>query len=331
MENLKRFNLQDNDKLSTLTFTDEEDWLELRTKGIGGSDIGAILGLNSYSSPLKIYRQKVEGYREDLSDNVFIKKGKDLEDLILTNYVQPHFAEQGYIVGKPDFMIINSDIPYFRANVDGLAYKPGTPHTENIIVEIKWVSEWAEVNWNGSTYNGVPPSYYAQVQLYMAVTGAKKAVICALFDKTWTVHYFEIPRNGAFIMHLLKEGQKFYQYHMLMRIPPKLDYELDKEAVVEAIKAVPEEKTESEELTQLVEKYIANNAKIKQAEEVQDQLKNLILDLVDKGCITKESKHYAKVSVVKSHTFNSSRFKKDNPELYEQYCEDKESPRLTIK
>ena len=54
METLDMYNLQSNTKLTTLSFDNEEDWLELRTKGIGGSDIGAILGLNSHCSPFKI-------------------------------------------------------------------------------------------------------------------------------------------------------------------------------------------------------------------------------------------------------------------------------------
>ena len=28
-----------------------EKWLELRTTGIGGSDVGAIMGMNKYASP----------------------------------------------------------------------------------------------------------------------------------------------------------------------------------------------------------------------------------------------------------------------------------------
>ena len=35
-----------------------EDWLKLRTTGIGGSDAGAILGLNKYSTPLSVYLAK---------------------------------------------------------------------------------------------------------------------------------------------------------------------------------------------------------------------------------------------------------------------------------
>ena len=331
VELLKRYNLQDNEKLSTLTFLNDEDWLELRTKGIGGSDIGAIMGLNPHSSPLKVYKQKVEGFREDLSSNIYVKKGKELENLILTNYVKPYFKKLGYEVGKPDFMMINSDYPFFRANVDGIAYDNSLDYHENIIVEIKWVSEWAEVNWNKPEYNGIPASYYAQVQLYMLVTGAKSAVVCALFDKNWEMNYFIVPRDEMFILEMINKGRDFYQYQMVMKMPPKLSYDVDKEEVTKAIKEAPVKKTPSAEMTKYIEIYMSNILKIKKAEETQAQLKDIILDLDTKGFCPDDSAHKVKTSVVASHRFNATKFKEDNPDLYEQYCEDSESPRITIK
>lgn len=331
LETLADYNLEGNPKLTTLTFDNEDDWLALRTKGIGGSDIGAILGLNSHSSPLKVYKQKVEGYKEDLSDNVFIKKGKELEDLILTNHVKPYFAKLGYEVGKPQFMIINSDYPFFRANVDGIAFKKGGDFKTNIIVEIKWVSEWAEVNWNKPEYCGIPPSYYAQVQLYMAVTGASSAILCALFDKNWEMNYFIVPRDDAFISNMISKGRDFYQYHMLMKMPPKPSYEVDKEDVSEAIKAAPKTLTPNKDMTRYIETYLANAEKIKKAEETQAKLKDEILYLANEGFCPDESKHKVKTSVITSRKFNVTKFKEENPELYEQYCEDSESPRVTIK
>ena len=35
-----------------------ENWLRLRKTGLGGSDIGAICGVNKYNSPVKIYQDK---------------------------------------------------------------------------------------------------------------------------------------------------------------------------------------------------------------------------------------------------------------------------------
>jgi len=328
---LEEYNLQNNDKLSVLVFDNEEDWLEIRRKGIGGSDIGAIMGLNPHSSPLKVYKQKVEGIKEDLSDNIFVKKGKDLEPLILTNYVKPYFKKLGYEVGKPDFMIVNSDYPFFRANVDGIAYNSSQEYQDNIIVEIKWVSEWAEVNWNKPEYNGIPASYYAQVQEYMLVTGAKSAVVCALFDKNWEMNYFIIPRDEMFILEMITAGRDFYQYQMLMKMPPKLSYDVDKEEVTKAIKEAPVTKTPNAEMTKYIEIYMSNILKIKKAEETQAQLKDLILDLDIKGFCPDNSAHKVKTSVVSSHRFNATKFKEDNPDMYEQYCEDSESPRITIK
>ena len=84
-----------------IEYTSEAEWLAERTKGIGGSDAAAVLGMSKYNSPLKVYKAKVEGISKDLSDNIYIKKGKDLEALIRNQYVIPYFAEKGYAVRHP--------------------------------------------------------------------------------------------------------------------------------------------------------------------------------------------------------------------------------------
>ena len=56
---IQHYNLQDNPDIDILEYT-EDNWLELRKKGIGGSDVGAIMGSNEYSSPLQVYKDKVE-------------------------------------------------------------------------------------------------------------------------------------------------------------------------------------------------------------------------------------------------------------------------------
>jgi predicted phage-related endonuclease len=249
----------------------------------------------------------------------------------LTNYVKPYFAKIGYEVGKPKFMMINSDFPFFRANVDGIAFKKGDNFRNNIIVEIKWVSECADKNWYKPEYCGIPASYYAQVQLYMLVTGAQEAIVCALFDKDWDMNYFNVPRDEAFIKNMIEVGSYFYQYHMLMKMPPRLSYEVDKDEVTTAIKKAPTTLSPSDEMTTYIEKYLSNGEKIKKAEEIQSQLKDLILDLATKGYCPSNGKHSAKISVVKTTRLSSTKVKEAYPEIYEQCCEESESPRLTIK
>lgn len=65
-----------------------EEWLKIRKSGIGGSDAGAICGLNPYSSPMAVYQDKVS---EELTetDNESMRQGRDLEE-----YVAKRFTEE---------------------------------------------------------------------------------------------------------------------------------------------------------------------------------------------------------------------------------------------
>lgn len=38
-----------------------DEWLKERTKGIGGSDVATILGLNPYKTPLQLWEEKPAG------------------------------------------------------------------------------------------------------------------------------------------------------------------------------------------------------------------------------------------------------------------------------
>lgn len=55
-----------------------EEWLELRTKGLGGSDIGTALGFNSFKSPYQLWAEKTGLIEpEDISDKVAIQIGRE--------------------------------------------------------------------------------------------------------------------------------------------------------------------------------------------------------------------------------------------------------------
>ncbi len=58
-----------------------EEWLKMRKTGIGGSDAGAICGLNPYSSPMSVYQDKIT---DEISqeDNEAMRQGRDLEDYV---------------------------------------------------------------------------------------------------------------------------------------------------------------------------------------------------------------------------------------------------------
>ena len=89
-----------------LTGMDHAKWLCLRKTGIGGSDAGAICGVNPYSSAMKVFRDKTGEVAEE-QDNEAIRIGHDLED-----YVAKRFMEAtGLKVRKSNFMYRSVEHP----------------------------------------------------------------------------------------------------------------------------------------------------------------------------------------------------------------------------
>lgn len=319
--------------VSVVEYATEEEWLEERKKGIGGSDIAVLLGLNKYKSKLQLYKEKVENYKKDMSDNVFIKKGKDLEDFIRIKYVTPYFNEKEYNVIHPDTILKNSKYPNLRVSLDGLAIpkdNPGDP-AKNVIIEIKWVSEYAEDNWNTEEYFGIPANYYAQVQEYMLVTGAKKAVVCALFDSSWQVNFYEIPINYDFCAKIVNEADEFMRINVGMRIPPSINSALDKDFLVEALSKQSDTIVEDEQMDELIVGYREVKNSIKMLENLTQETMSKLTQLYLDGHRPKSPLCKMTISAVQSTRFDADSFKKDYPDLYKEYTKTSSYSRTTIK
>ena len=61
------------------------EWLRLRKSGIGGSDAGAICGVNPYSSAMKVFQDKTSEAVEE-QDSEAIRIGHDLEDYVAQRF-----------------------------------------------------------------------------------------------------------------------------------------------------------------------------------------------------------------------------------------------------
>lgn len=312
-------------------YTTEEEWHKLREKGIGGSDAGAVLGINKHMTPLKLYKIKLKEYVEDQSDNVCIKKGKDLESFIFEKYVVPDMLKRGYRAIHPEHVFINNQFPWLRANCDGLAIKDtliSTPD-ENIIIEIKWVSEWAEVNWDSEDYAGIPASYYAQVQHYMLVTGARKTVLYALFDKTWTVKTYEIPFNYSFASNLASATKEFFQ-NLQNRIPPAIKASEDKEFIPEYLEAMPAKTNVTEEMDALMADYIYMKRNLETMEKEVTRIYDEITERYLNGDRPTDA-YKMSISECTRSGFDTKRFAAEHPTIYEDYKTVSKYTRTSIK
>ena len=150
-----------------LTGVSHEQWLNLRKTGIGGSDAGAVCGLNPYSSAMKVFQDKISDTVEE-ADNEAMRIGHDLED-----YVAKRFTEAtGLKVRKSNFMYRSKEHPYMLADVDRLIVG------EDAGLECKTASAYSADKWaNGN----IPLHYVMQFYHYMAVTGKEPGILQQLF------------------------------------------------------------------------------------------------------------------------------------------------------
>lgn len=100
--------------VSTLDLSHGE-WLRYRKLGIGGSDAGAICGLNPYVTAMQVYHDKISDTADDTA-NEAMRQGRDLEE-----YVAQRFMEAtGKKVRRANAIFYNEENPFMLANVDRL-------------------------------------------------------------------------------------------------------------------------------------------------------------------------------------------------------------------
>lgn len=170
----------------------EIDWQKLRqsfsSRGmIGGSDAGTLLGWNKWKSPINLFYQSIGMDLLPTKMNRQMAFGKMLEDTIAEMW-QYWDGEEAFIQNvitknkvrkfrKVKAIIENPKYPALFANIDGEVTHHPVKKGKGIL-EIKNVGKMTV----DSYLDGIPPSYIAQMNHYMLVTGHKYAEICMQVD-----------------------------------------------------------------------------------------------------------------------------------------------------
>ena len=149
------------------------EWLEQRMAGIGGSDVGTIVGANKYQTVTDLWAYKTRRV-PGVETTAPMEWGNRLEPVILDKFEEEH----------PEFTLLrdvgtwrNIQAPWQLANPDAIAVSP----VRDWLVEIKT----ARYPWR----DGVPMSYQFQVQWYMHVLGLDQAIVAVLFGGNEYVEY----------------------------------------------------------------------------------------------------------------------------------------------
>lgn len=191
-------------RVSTLDMSHEE-WLMQRRKGIGGSDAGALLGLNPYRGAYDVYADKI-GMAPPVEDNEAMRQGRDLEAYVAERFEQ----ETGKRVRRRNAIITNSEYPFALANIDREIVG------EHAGLECKTTSVLNLTRYKNGEF---PSEYYCQCMHYLMVTGWDKWYLAVLVYGT-DFKIFEIERDEDEIAALAEAERCFWEDNVKKGVPP---------------------------------------------------------------------------------------------------------------
>jgi putative phage-type endonuclease len=147
-----------------------QEWHDARKGGIGGSEIGTILGLNPWESAYALWAKR-SGLIPTLPvQNFAMRLGQVLEKPILQLWQERNPEWQVFTTGTYQ----DRDRPHLHANPDALAHNPDTK--EWIVLEVKTSRNYWEQ---------LPPQYEAQVQHYLGILDLQRAILIGLVGMDW--------------------------------------------------------------------------------------------------------------------------------------------------
>jgi putative phage-type endonuclease len=170
------------------------EWHALRKEGIGGSEIGTLLGLNPWSSAVTLWAKRLGLIPDPPLTSFAVKLGNKLEQPILELFADAHPEYEIYRAGT----YRHPKVSYLNANPDAIAVHKDTG--EVVVIEVKTSRNY---------WDKIPPAYEAQVQHYLDVLGVCRGYLIGLVGMDWVEHEIAIDDFATATAHLA--AQEFWK------------------------------------------------------------------------------------------------------------------------
>ncbi|WP_368490817.1 YqaJ viral recombinase family protein [Clostridium sp. BJN0013] len=298
----------------------EIEWLKSRQQGIGGSDAGAILGVNNYKTLFDVYIDKTQDIVEPNEQSEAAYWGIVLEPMVAKRFSK----ETGKKVRKRNAILQSIKYPFMTANLDREIVG------EKSLLECKTTNAYLAKGWESEE---IPVSYLAQVMHYLAVTGDEKAYIAVLIGGQKFI-YKEVQRDEELINIIVAKEKDFWENNVLKRVPPKLDgSDAAERYLKERFKdSVPGTVVNlKSEYKDKIRDYLELKNTIKTLELQAKEIENNIKLELGEAEIGYAHKYEIDWKSITANKFDNKRFKKDHPELFKQYLNTSSYRKFSIK
>ncbi len=299
----------------------KDEWLKWRDKGIGGSDVSIICGLNKFKSVLELWMEKL-GYVEHKEAGESAYWGSVLEPIVREEFTN----RTGLKVDTINSILKHPKYDFMLANIDGIV---NDPIYGKCLFEAKTTSAYMQEQWKDDL---IPEGYMLQIQHYMAVTGYERTFIAVLIGGN-TFKYKVIERDDELIEMIIKLEKQFWE-NVKNNTPPSVDGSESSSNLLNIL--YPKANKENQitlplEAEKLIEQYYSNKTKEKEFAELKDEAINKLKMLVGNNEFGTINNSIVSWKNVCSERLDSKRLKEELPEVYKKYLKKTETRRFMIK
>ena len=318
-----------------------QDFTANRTKYLGGSDIGAILGFSKYRTALDIWLEKT-GRVVNNVDNLPVRFGSFAESFVASEYA----SQTGYALVHSETEVVHSQYPFMVGHIDRFVFDSGVndvgsdhhPFNSNgscvasHLLECKTASPFNQSDWGELGTDEVPMSYLVQCLWYLAITNLERCDVAVLFGNT-DFRIYEVFRDKELEELIISKATSFWNDYVLADTPPPAQCEADyqhlfnKEVSGKSVEADPT-------ICELTRKLQVINGEIKSKEIEVSQIKQTIMGQMGEAeLLTYQGQVLATwKSPKQSYRLDGKRLELEHPELIEEYqVPIQNSRRLVIK
>jgi putative phage-type endonuclease len=311
-----------------------QDFALLRAKSLGGSDVGAVLGLSKYRSAVDVWMEKT-GKEVATRDSLPLRFGQFAESFVASEYA----LATGLTLVTHDAAVVYSEYDYMHGHIDRFVVSGDLPLigdsgriTASRILECKTANPFAQSGWGEAGSDQVPLSYLVQCVWYMMLTNIDRTDLAVLFGNA-DFRIYEIHRDLELEQMVLERAKYFWENHVLTDIPPPAISESDyktlfgKSTVSKSVEAPAE-------TCELIRKLKSLNEQIDHHEAEVSQIKQSIMgQMQDAEVLTFQGQTLATWKAPKpSLRLDAKRLSEEHPELIHQYqVPIQNSRRLVIK
>lgn len=282
-----------------------EQFLEERKKGIGSSDIAAILGLNPYMTAVDVWLQKCKGYVKP--ENEAMKAGK-LQEQVIAQWYEDEM--QIKVLNPPQKIYTHPQVEFAKASPDRLFF-PGTAEFPTIL-ECK--------NTRIDFSKEVPRFYLLQLMWQLGVMELQHGELAWLY-LGYKFDHRHIELDKELFDMMLAEADKFWRDYVITGKAPEPKTSSDilqlfkQHTEKKTVIAVPENYGKWKELLQYKEEEKTIKAKIEICEtELKLAMKDAEYLQSEDGSILITFRKDRDAEI-----FDVDRFKEDYPDLFKQY------------